>query len=337
MCAPAETGAVVKADAYGLGVAPVARRLAGEGCHTFFVALIEEGVALRAVLPSATIVILGVPVEAELRALLEYRLTPVLNHPGDLRAWAASGAAADAWLHLDTGMHRLGFSPAEWQALLASDPDWSGLRVTGVMSHYACADVPAHPLNAHQRDTAVSAARTARLPLSLANSSGIFLGAEFRGDLVRPGMALYGLNPTPARANPMRPAVGLEAQVLQVRQVDADGWAGYGATYSVAPGQRLATIGLGYADGLHRALSNHGAVFFDGQRAPIAGRVSMDTIIVDISEISAPIGAGDWAEVIGPNQSADSLADSAGTIGYEVLSSLGHRYARTYLRSESDV
>ena len=336
LAAPAEVTAVVKADAYGLGVQPVARRLAEAGCGKFFVATLDEGVELRRFLPDAVIAVLSAPVRHQARDFVAHGLYPVLNQPGDLDAWRAEGRGLPAWLHIDTGMHRLGFSQSEWQKLLASAPVWERLGVIGLISHYACADDPEHPLNVQQRDAAHAAARDAGLPLSLGNSSAIFLGPAYRGDLVRPGMALYGLNPTPYRANPMRSAIRLDAQVLQVRRVEAHGTTGYGASAEVRSGQILVTLGLGYADGLFRILSNKASVFFDGMAAPVQGRVSMDSVVVDVTHLGRRPSPGDWAEVIGPNQSADSLADAAGTIGYEVLTSLGHRYARTYRYSESD-
>jgi len=329
--APAECAAVVKADAYGLGAAPVVRALADAGCRTFFVATLEEAVALRLQLPDAAIAMLSDRVEPHVRDLTSHRITPVLNHPGDVAAWRRRGAPAGAWLHIDTGMHRLGLSPAEWQALLAENPGWREYGIRGVMSHFACADDRDHPLNARQRDAARAAAKAAGLPLSLGNSPAIFLGADYRGDLVRPGMALYGLNPKRHAANPMQPVVRLDAQVLQVREVSAHASAGYGAAEDVRPGQTLATVGLGYADGFLRALSGRGFVHFGGDAAPVVGRVSMDSIIVDVSRLAPKPQPGDWAEIIGPNQPADMLADKAGTIGYEVLTSLGARFARTYL------
>ncbi|MGY9054268.1 MAG: alanine racemase [Alphaproteobacteria bacterium] len=340
IAAPARTAAVVKANAYGLGIAPVVRRLAAEGVTEFFVATLDEGCTLRQLLPDATIAVLGEPVTGQASAFLECRLLPTLNHPGDLAAWQAEGDGQPAWLHLDTGMHRLGFSPAEWCVLMDEKPDWRALGIVGLMSHYACADDPSHPLNAMQRDAAMAAAAKSGLPLSMGNSSGIHLGSSYCGDLVRPGMALYGLNPTPGQPNPMRPAVSLAAQVLQVRKVDAEGTVGYGASAPVRPGQVLATIALGYADGLSRALSNRGHVFFGGQPASIVGRVSMDSIVVDVSALNVsalnPLPKpGDWAEIMGPHQTADDLAAAAGTIGYEILTSLGHRYSRVY-KSVSD-
>lgn len=334
MAAPSECAAVVKADAYGLGVVPVAQRLADAWCRQFFVATLDEAIELRAALADITITVLGEPVAGQEAPLLQHRLQPVLNHPGDLEAWRRWGQGKPAWLHVDTGMHRLGYSPDEWRQLIDTKPDWRALGIVGVMSHFACADDPDHPLNGRQRDAARAASKQAGLPLSLGNSSGIFLGADFRGDLVRPGMALYGLNPTPGRANPMRQPVCLEVQVLQVREMTEKGTVGYGASADARAGQTLATVGLGYADGLHRVLSSKGAVYFEGQRLPIVGRVSMDSIIVDVTALTRKPEPGARVEVIGPNQSADAIADVASTIGYEVLTSLGHRYVRTYVRAE---
>ena len=269
LASPAETAAVVKADAYGLGMTPVAQALNAAGCETFFVASLAEGVALRAYLPDVAIIVLSEQVEPHVDELIAHRLTPVLNHLAAIEAWRAQGAPHPAWLHLDTGMNRLGLSATDWQDLVAKQPDWKAYGIAGLMSHYACADERDHPLNRTQRDMAMQAATAARLPLSLGNSSGIFLGEAFRGDLVRPGM--------------------------------------------------------------HRTLSNRGEVYFDGEAAPVAGRVSMDSIVIDASHLARRPKPGDWAEIIGPNQSADTLADMAGTIGYEILTSLGQRYARTYL------
>lgn len=335
--APSECAAVVKADAYGLGAGPVAKRLAEAGCRHFFVATADEGVALRALLPNAVISVLAPALPAEAAEMAARRLRPVLNHPGDLVAWRRHGKAQPAWLHVDTGMLRLGYTPKEWDWLIASRPNWLPIQIVGVLSHFACADEPEHPLNARQRDAAWAVARAARLPLSLANSAGIFLGRDYHGSLVRPGMALYGLNPTPAMVNPMRRAVTLEARVMQVRHVDARATVGYGASAEAEPGQVLATVGLGYADGYLRSLSGKGQVYFRRQAAPVVGRVSMDSIVVDVTDLIERPKPGDWVEVIGPNQSADAIADAAGTIGYEILTSFGHRYARTYVRPGSGV
>ncbi len=332
---PAECAAVVKADAYGLGIAPVAKRLAEAGCRHFFVATADEGVALRSVLPNVLITVFSPALPAEAAEMVRHRLQPALNHPGDLEAWRLHGKSQPAWLHVDTGMLRLGYTPKEFDWLIASRPNWLPIQIVGVMSHYACADAPENPLNARQRDAAWAAARAAKLPLSLGNSSGIFLGRDYMGHVVRPGMALYGLNPTPGQSNPMRRVVRLEARVLQVRQVDTRATVGYGGSAAVEPGQVLATLGLGYADGYHRSLSGKGQAHFRRQAAPVVGRVSMDSTVVDVTDLMDRPRPGDWMEIISPSQSADAIADAAGTIGYEILTSLGHRYARTYVRPES--
>ena len=334
MVSPSKAGAVVKANAYGLGIRPVARRLWRAGCTTYFVASAEEGLELRALLPEAEIVALSAYLPADIREMGEHKVIPVLNHLDDLDLWAAQDRKTGAWLHIDTGMNRLGLSSGEWQDLLADAPDWTRWGICGLISHFACADEPDHPLNLAQQQAANRASEASGLPLSLGNSAGCFLGQRYRGDLVRPGMALYGLNPTPHRSNPMRPVVGLEARILQIRQVSQVGTVGYGASAGVDPGQVLATVGLGYADGFHRALSNIGKLYFQGEPLPLVGRVSMDSVVVDITRVQEKILPGDWLEVIGPHQPADDIADAAGTIGYEILTSLGRRYARHYIGDE---
>ena len=316
----APSAAVVKADAYGLGMDRVAPALRRAGCRTFFVAGLDEGAALRALLPDVEIAVLSAPVEGFQQAYREYRLLPVLNHMGDLAAWPGE----DAVLHIDTGMTRLGLDPAQATAL-----DRRRFRLA--MSHLACADEPEHPLNDAQRRLFAELAARFDAPASLANSSGIFLGAGYRFDLARPGMALYGLNPTPAGPNPMRPVVRLEARVLQVREADRPLTVGYGATADVGAGRVLATVAAGYADGYLRAASPGAGAMLHGRRVPLIGRVSMDSIILDVTGLPpGSVKPGDWAVLIGEGVDADELADAAGTIGYEILTSLGARYARSY-------
>ena len=320
MATPAAVAGVVKADAYGLGMDRVAPALHQAGCSLFFVAGLEEGAALRALLPDAGIAVLSAPVEGFQTAYRDYRLLPVLNHAGDLAAWPGE----DAVLHIDTGMTRLGLDPADAAAL-----DRRRFRL--VMSHLACADEPDHPLNEVQRRLFAELAARFDAPASLANSSGIFLGPGYRFDTARPGMALYGLNPTPGEANPMQPVVRLEGRVLQVREVDRPLTVGYGATAEVRAGQRLATVAAGYADGYLRAASPRAGALLHGRRAPLVGRVSMDSIVVDVTGLPpGSVKPGDWAVLIGEGMDADALAEAAGTIGYEVLTSLGARYARSW-------
>ena len=337
--------AVVKADGYGLGAMPVSRRLAAEGCTTFFVAHVEEGVALRQALadaPAAEIFVLNglLPDTAPLFA--RHRLAPCLNDPGQVGAWlefCAGSAPSQAALHIDTGMTRLGLDPEELDTL---DLDAvNALPGLVLMSHLACADEPDHPLNRRQQ-RAFSAIRP-RFPAaraSLANSSGLFLGDAYRFDLGRPGYALYGGNPTPSArddprgANPMHPVVRLQAPVLQVREIRHNRTVGYGATAGTAPPAWIATLAAGYADGYLRAMSNRGAVYIDGCDCPVTGRVSMDLLTVDVTEAlraGSDIRPGIFLDLIDDDHTIDHVADRAGTIGYEILTSLGRRYRRHYL------
>ena len=297
--------AVVKADAYGLGVTPVARRLADEGCERFFVATEAEGVALRRVLPAdREIFVLSGEASAE-------GLIPVVNQASQLRA----GPVA---LHVDTGMHRLGFAPEDV-------PDHDDVRL--LLTHLACADTPEHPLNAVQleRFEAV-AARFPGVPVSIANSAGILNGVRGVG---RPGIGLFGGNPYADNANPMRCVATFEGQVLQLRRVPAGETVGYGGTCRLERTTRVAVVGVGYADGVPRLLSNRGQVAFRGVRIPILGRVSMDLTHVDATDVA--VQRGDWVEFFGPTVGVDEVAAWADTIAYEVLTGIGARVERRYL------
>jgi len=319
-------GAAVKADAYGLGAAAVVPALEAAGCRHFFVAHLAEGMAIRPLLgrDSMVAVLNGFrPGEDEGAGLV-----PVMNTPGDIRAW--SGTGRDAILHIDTGMARLGLTGAELSALAEDPAPLDGLRLRFVMTHLACADEPAHPMSAAQAARfAAARARLPRAPHSLANSSGLFLGADFASDLARPGCALYGLNPTPGRPNPMRPAVRLAVPVLQIRDVPAGTPVGYGATWTAARPSRIATVAVGYADGYLRSLSGQAIGRHDGRDIPLVGRVSMDLATFDVTDHPA-VGEGAMIELIGSGNPADAVAARAGTIGYEVLTSLGARYRRAY-------
>ena len=320
LAAPAVVAGVVKADAYGLGMDRVAPALRRAGCSLFFVAGLEEGASLRALLPDVEIAVLSAPVEGFQAAYRDYRLLPVLNHAGDLAAWPGE----DAVLHIDTGMTRLGLDPADAAAL-------ERRRFRLVMSHLACADEPEHEANEAQRRLFAELAGRFDAPASLANSSGVFLGPGYRFDLARPGMALYGLNPTPGRPNPMQPVIRLEARVLQVREADRPLTVGYGATAEVRAGRVLATVAAGYADGYLRAASPGAGAMLHGRKVPLIGRVSMDSIVLDVTGLPpGSVNPGDWAVLIGEGMDADALAEAAGTIGYEILTSLGARYARSY-------
>ncbi len=329
--------AVVKADAYGLGAAEIGRALSRAGCGVFFVACPEEGVALRRALDGAEaeILVFDGHVEGEAARYDRYRLIPVLGTLEALALWARHArehGGRRAALMLDTGMTRLGFGASE-TAMLAAEPDrLAGIEPVYVMSHLACADTPTHPLNARQK--AAFEAMRARLPAapaSFANSAGIFLGPEFHYDLVRPGAALYGLSVVSGQPNPMRRAVRLQARILQTRIVDTESPVGYGADRLIAAGSTLATIAMGYADGLPRALGDRGSGRIGGMPVPLVGRVSMDLATLDVTGIApALVRPGRAVDLIDDVHDADALAAEAGTIGYEILARLGGRVRRIY-------
>lgn len=353
--AGAEVAAVVKANAYGLGMGPVARRLADEGCGTFFVADANEGAALRAlladVLPDAGIYVLNGLFPGAAGFYADHGLAPCLASLAEAAEWraAAGDGSLPAALHFDTGMNRLGMNEDDAAALAAEGALTEGIDVRLIMSHLACADEAGNPMNARQltRFKALREGLAKRFPkarASLANSGGIYLGKDYHFDLVRPGVSLYGGSPFTGRANPFRPAVTVEARVLAVREMGPEETAGYGATWAAGRPARLAVLAAGYADGYMRALSaprnpgdnsgyeNGGQVRIAGYTAPVAGRVSMDMLIVDVSGL--PEGAvkrGDMAELIGPHITVDEVGLKAGTLGYEILTSMGNRYMRVYL------
>ena len=330
-------GAVLKADAYGLGAQHIAPVLHAEGCRDFFVAHLDEGLRLWPHVPESSIYILnGIPGGGE-SDCAHAGLIPVLNSLDQCHAWSEhahqQGGVLPAVLQFDSGMNRLGMSQREIAGWVKAGSQFSNLDIRFVMSHLACADIPSHAANAMQlAKFRRLAEHFPGLQRSLANSAGVFLGKDFHCDVVRPGAALYGINPIPARSNPMRAAVRLSANVIQVREADKGDHIGYGWDFRASGPIRLATLSIGYGDGLHRRFGEGGAVYFEGQRLPVAGRVSMDSITVDVSEISPDrLGASSQVEVIGEHQSVDDVAGLIGTIGYEVLTALGHRYERNYL------
>lgn len=329
--------AVLKADAYGLGVRRVAPALAAVGCVDFFVAHVDEGLLARKCLPaSASIYILnGLPQGAEADAEAA-ALTPVLNSVKQVEAWSDCAAKRkrrlQAILQFDTGMSRFGLSPKEAYCLLASKVWRSHIELCCVMTHFACADEPSHPENLKQLMSFQALARQfGDVPTSLANSSGIFLDSVFHGDLVRPGAALYGINPVPLESNPMRPVAQLSARVVQTRIINPGDGVGYGLEFRPERPFRLATLSIGYADGISRALGNRGTVYFRGNPLPIVGRLSMDSMVIGLSDaVADAINDGSYVDLIGPDQSLDHFARSVGTIGYEVLAGLGPRIERIY-------
>lgn len=333
--APTTTvAAVVKADSYGIGAEAVAQRLLRDGCNTLFVATPGEAVALRHSLGAqAEIMILnGVPPE-EIATCQALRLTPVLNSLTQAKAWAASSGRDrnKAVLQVDTGMSRLGLSEAEQEQLLAIPGLLERLDLRLIMSHLAVADEPDHPGNAAQREAFLAARqRFPGIAASLANSAGLFLGPDYHFDLARPGAALYGIEAGP-RMTGISPVLRLTAPVIQIRAIERGIAVGYGYSFRASRMMRLATVGLGYADGWPRRLAEAGAAFLGEKRLPIVGRISMDSFSVDISALPGEaLKEGDQLELIGPHQSVDDIARAAGTIGYEILTGLGNRHHKIY-------
>ncbi|MEY4708255.1 MAG: hypothetical protein RJB58_1978 [Pseudomonadota bacterium] len=332
MTGPCAVAAVVKADAYGMGAAAVAPALVAAGCDSFFVARLAEGIALRKALPVARIFVLDGCQADAVPALLTHRLIPALNSLADIAAWSAAAAAAkttlDAVIHVDTGMNRLGLAPDELAILSGqSARRLAGLNVVLVMSHLACADENSK-MNGEQLSRFRQAlAMLPPAPASLAASHGAFLGMEYHFDLVRPGVALYGANPQNTAQNLMQTAAIVTGKVLQVRRIDRGDSVGYAATFRAKRPTMLATVALGYADGIPRTLSSKGAAAIHGARAAIVGRVSMDLITLDVTDIA--VNPGDEAELLGETITLGEVAASAGTNEYEILTRL-RRMPRVY-------
>lgn len=340
----AETAAVVKADAYGIGIDRAVPALRRAGCQTFFVAHLDEAIRVRAVAPDAAIYVLNGLLAGTGPTYAEYDLRPVLGSSEEIDEWAAfsraQGLRFKAAIHVDTGMNRLGLPVSDCLALkgMAALNDF---EPSLLMSHFVSAEEADNPINARQIE-AFRAARQALpdVPASLANSSGIFLKEKPHFDLVRPGYALYGGNPTPSRDNPMRPVVSLQGRILQLRWIEADDTVGYSARWTALSRRRIATISIGYADGYPRAASNRGnsgeatlagAALVAGHLCPIAGVVSMDLITLDVTDVpEGKLKRGDTVTLIGGELTVDEVGRRAGTIGYEILTNLGTRYARTY-------
>jgi alanine racemase len=335
-----ECGAVVKANAYGLGLEPVTARLAKAGCNTFFVADVAEARHARRSATEAAIYVLNgfSPEAAEVYAELDLR--PVLNSTVELAEWdafvTAQGWRGGAAIHVNTGMNRLGM-PAEEAAALAIRLQQENHGITLLMSHLACAEVQDHPLNASQ----IRLFRELRMlyhgvPASLVNSSGIFIGDNAHFDLARPGAALYGINPTPGRPNPMRNVLTLSGRILQVRKVPQGESVGYGAAWNAKRASRVAVAAFGYADGLSRAGSgldrkSGGSALVAKKRCPIIGYISMDLACIDVTDLpDNVVRRGDSAIFIGERLPVDEVAAAAGTIGYEVLVRLGSRSRLVY-------
>mgnify|MGYP002621023459 FL=1 len=348
--APARVAGVVKADAYGLGASRVGPALWRAGCRTFFVALPQEGIELRAALPQADIYVLNGTFGPEAApAFAAHRLMPVLGSQADISCWEAfgwndGGTPRPCAIHVDTGMNRLGLTPEEAHAFATDNALTGALTPRLVMSHLACGDDAGHPLNRRQRESFQAVSRIFDgIESSLSNSAGIFLGPDFAFDLARPGIALYGGQPFDGGDNPMRAVATLEARVVQVRRARAGETASYGAHGVLSRDTVIAVVSTGYADGYHRASSfagvplrravpagGHG--FVHGRRVPVLGRVTMDLTLFDVTDLGPDgVAVGDWIELFGPNVPVDEAAAAAGTISYEMLTSLGRRYYRRYV------
>jgi|SRR6185437_11960676 len=337
---PAECAGVVKADAYGCGVEPVSRALAAAGCKTFFVASLDEARQLRATLPQATIYTLNGFFQNTGDSYADINCRPVIGDLNELAEWDVfcrrTGWSGGTAIHIDTGMNRLGLTIGEAQGIIprinAGDHG-----ITLVMSHLVSAELVNNPTNARQLSAFREIASLfTNVQSSLSNSSAIYLGAQFQFDMVRPGAALYGINPTPEADNPMQGVVELKARIVQVRHVERGETVGYGGTWTARRPTKLAIVSAGYADGYFRAASaNDGTrgaeVVVAGKRCPVAGRISMDLMAVDITDLPPNAARrGHMVTLIGEGITVDELAHHFGTIGYEVLTSLGRRYARVY-------
>ncbi len=336
---PAQCAAVVKADGYGCGAMPVTRALAAAGCRIFFVAHLQEGRAVRQAAPEAIVYVLNGLAPGTAPAYAESNLRPVLCSLEEWRDWEAFARGHDwsgrAALQVDTGMNRLGLTPKQ-AASLAGEKGAADMLAL-VMSHFACAEDPSHPLNARQMGLFQDIrALFGTVPGSLANSSGIFLGPDALHDMVRPGVALFGANPTPGHPNPMRSVVHLQGRIIQVRTVATGESVGYGATWSAKRETRLAVVSIGYADGILRAaggtdLRTGADAMIGGKVCPVVGRISMDLLALDVTDAdTAAAQRGGFVHLLDDNIGVDELASAANTLAYEILTSLGRRYRRVY-------
>jgi alanine racemase len=336
--APTPCAAVVKADAYGLGAIPVVRTLANAGCRKFFVAHLDEAIAIRAQLPSdRTVYVLhGIMPGAENDALAA-GVVPVANSLSQLAAWGTlgyeRGTRLPVCLQIDTGMSRLGISADDVDVLHAARSSLPGVHLHYIVSHLVSAENPTDPINALQLARLRQALpMLPAAPVTFVNSSGIFLDRSFHFDLGRPGAALYGIAPVAGQPNPMRPVIRLEGKVIQVRRIGEGTSVGYNATWTAARTSRIATVAVGYADGFLRSLSSRAVVRIAGVCAPLVGRVSMDTVTIDVTDVpESEVGFGSMVSFIDAEYGVDAIASAAGTNGYEILTSLGSRYHRQYL------
>ena len=331
-------GAAVKANAYGTGQPFAAPALFKAGCRIYFVAVLGEGIELREILgPEPEIYVLAGVNKSEISEFRAHNLIPVLNHLGQIEDWSGAATSDNAlWsaaLHVDTGMARLGLPDDEFRTLLAERNRLSSVDLKLVMTHLASGDEPDNPNNLIQRNSFQEiAARFPDAEASLANGAGILLGPEYHFDVARVGLALYGGNPFGSGPNPMSEVVHLKAKILQVRKIDSPQGVGYGATHRATGPARIATIPVGYADGYPRSLGNRGFAVIDGIRIPVVGRVSMDLITVDVTDVPEHLSIpGCEVNLLGGDVPSDELAPAADTVDYELFTRLGRRFKRTYI------
>jgi alanine racemase len=348
----ADTGAVVKADGYGLGAATVAPALAKAGCERFFVATTAEGVALRSLVGDAEIFVFsGCDSDSCADIQGEAQLIPALQSPGAIRLWenhwAKFGTQMPCAIMVDTGMNRLGLNASEAMSFARQNERDHIVNPVLVLSHLACADEPANKMNRAQLESFREVAAAFKgIDSSLANSAGILLGEEYHFDLTRPGIAIYGGEAVSGVANPMRPVAKLEAKVIQIRKGRAGATVSYGATTTLKRDTDIAVVGAGYADGYHRAISGSGVPlrgaipqfghgYVGGHKVPMLGRVTMDMAMFDITDLApGTVKSGDWIELFGPNIPIDEVARAGGTIAYELLTSQRHRAFRRYVAAD---
>ena len=334
---PASVAPVVKADGYGLGMVQIAQKLAAKGADSFFVARLDEAIALRPIVPNAHIFVFDGLMPGAAPSYVAHALIPVLNSVEEIVEYSAHARSAravlDAAIQIDTGINRSGLSGEDVSEIAANPAGtFEGLNLALIMSHLACADKPGHPLNLQQLKrfrAALSVLPSA--PTSLAATAGIELGADFLFDMVRPGLGLYGGNPNPDNSNPYSTVATLSAKVLQLRQINKGDSVGYGAIFTAAKPSMLAVVPLGYADGLIRAMGPKGHGAINGKRAPFAGRISMDLVVLDVTDIAGEsCRRGTEVEFVGKTISLEECALASGTINHEVLTSLSWRAAREY-------
>jgi alanine racemase len=332
-----ECASVVKSNAYGLGIEQVMTALSSVGCRNFFVATLDEALQIRKFSLTDNIYVLNGVRQGQEMEFLQHNLVPVLNDGYQIEVWREFSRRKESklpvTLHIDTGMSRFGISVDDARELYENREYLKALNITLVMSHLACADEPDHEMNKLQFEKFSQCKEfIGTTKLSLCNSAGIFLGSEYHFDMVRPGAYLYGLQVSPSIDPPPQPVVKITSRILQVREIKENVTVGYGATRQVKKGSVLATVALGYGDGISRALSNHGYVYILDTKCPIVGRVSMDSLVVEITDIPLQeVSIGTEVEIIGENISMDDIAKQAGTIGYEVLTSLDGRYKKQYI------